>query len=344
MFVNYSFSQHVFFKAHLPGLINRIISGKLRNSLFLFVFFSLHSSFTPARAAQMKPGPKIATAEQLKVYTGVNSAEMIADQEARQAFLLWARKVILFFGEGVDGITPDEQVILCEATADYLYSRYTPTRVNYQRGLRPILEEVANRVIRGISSDREKVLALMRYVRDLEPNPERKDLFAGGTEEEIIKKRAWTCNEKARLLIRLYQVAGCPARFVGHHIGGHAVTEVYFQGKWAYLDVRGKYFVHPDGSFATTWEIWNNPSLITSQKGEVYLEMPPGYIIDSTRELYFHPREVIGINNYPISRAGDYDYSWIIDKDWVEKCGYSRIQEDYMKVRASVFGLTTPGN
>jgi len=72
--------------------------------------------------------------------------------------------------------------------------------------------------------------------------------------------------------------------------------------------------------------------------------MPPGYIIDSTRELYFHPREVIGINNYPISRAGDYDYSWIIDKDWVEKCGYSRIQADYMKVRARVFGLTPPGN
>jgi len=344
MSCNRSFSRHVCFKAYQSGSGKGILHGRLLTSLLLPVVFCLLSSLTPALAANMKAGPKVATAEQLKAYTGVNSAGMLADEDARQAFLLWARKVKLFFGEGVDGITPDEQVILCEATADYLYSGYTPTRVDYRPGSRPVLEEVAHRVTRGFSADRDKVLALMRYVRDLEPNPQREDLFAGGTEEEIIKKRAWTCNEKARLLICLCQVAGYPARFVGHHIGGHAVTEVYFEGKWAYLDVRGKYFFLPDGSFANTWEIWNNPSLITSQKGEIYLEMPPGYTIDPTRDMYFHPREVIGINNYPVSRAEDYDYSWKIDKDWVEKCGYNRVQADYMKVRARVFGLAEPGN
>ncbi|HUU28159.1 MAG TPA: transglutaminase-like domain-containing protein [archaeon] len=287
----------------------------------------------------MKPGPRVTTAEELKTYKGVNSAEMIADEQAREAFLLWARKVKLFFGEGVDGITPDVQVILCEATADCLYSSYTPTTVDYRYGSRPFLEKAVRRVTAGLISDREKVLALMRYVRDLSPNPERNDLFVGGTEEEIIKKRAWVCSEKARALIILWQVAGYPSRYVGHHIGGHATTEVYFEGKWAYIDVRGKYFLNQEGRFASTWEIWKNPSLITAQKPEIYLEMAPGYNLDSSRDMYFNPREVIGINNYFVSDTERYDYTWKIDKDWAEKSGYDRVQADYLKVRAEALGL-----
>ncbi|MEA1997204.1 MAG: transglutaminase-like domain-containing protein [Gemmatimonadota bacterium] len=289
----------------------------------------------------MKPGPEVTTAEGLKAYTGVNSAAMIADESSREAFLLWARKVKLFFREGVDGVTPDDQVILCKATADYLYSRYTPTRVKYRASSRPFLEKIVREVTSGLSSDREIIFALMRYVRDLSPNPERQNLFVGGTEEEIIRKRAWVCNEKARALIILWQVAGFPSRFVGHHIGGHATTEVYFNGKWAYFDVRGKYFFLPDGSLANTWEIWNDPSLLTSQKPEVYLDMAPGYNLDKSL-MYFHTREVTGINNYFVSEAHQYDYSWEIDKDWAGKSGYMRIQKDYMKVRAEVLGLEPP--
>ncbi|MBN2289800.1 MAG: transglutaminase domain-containing protein [Candidatus Glassbacteria bacterium] len=296
---------------------------------------------TPAdrlSAARMKPGPKVSSAAQLKAYTGVASAALIDDNEAREAFMLWARKVRLFFGRTVDGISPEVQVTLCEATADYLYSSYTPTAVEYRRGSRPLLEKVVNEVTAGLSTDRDKILALMRFVRDLSPNPGRRDLFVGGTEEEVIKKRAWVCNEKARALIILWQVAGYSSRFVGHHIGGHATTEVYFEEKWAYLDVRGKYFLLPDGKFANTWEIWNKPALITSQKPEIYLEMAPGYNIDKTL-MYFNPREVIGFNNYFVSDADKYDYSWEIDSDWAVKSGYDRVQADYLKVRAQVLGL-----
>lgn len=290
-------------------------------------------------AGQMKPGPEVTNEVELKAYTGINSAEMIADELSREAFLLWARKVKLFFLETVDGITPDVQVILCEATSGYLYSRYTPTVMDYRSGSRPFLEQVVRQVTAGLTTDREKILALMRYVRDLSPNPDRQDLFVGGTEEEIIKKRAWVCNEKTRALIILWQVAGYPSRFVGHHIGGHATTEVFFDGKWAYFDVQGgKYFLFPDGKFADTWEIRQNPSLITSQTPKIYLEMSPGDNIELTR-MYFHPREVVGINNYFVSDADSYDYSWKIEKDWAKISGYDRVQADYLKVRARVLGL-----
>ena len=305
--------------------------------LFLLTFLVLPASLL--FASEMKRGNKVETAKELEIYKGVNSASMIAEEKSRTAFLLWARKVKQFFRDGVDGTSPDEQVILCNATADYLYSKFTPTRVNYEKDSRPFLEKIVTQVTAELTSDKERVLALMRFVRDLEPNPQRKDLFVGGTEEDIIKKRAWVCNEKARALIILWQVAGFPARFVGHHIGGHAATEVYFNNKWAYVDVRGLYFIKKDGQFANTWEIWNNPSLIMSQKPEIYLEMPPGYNIDNTKNMYFHPSEVIGINNYFVSKAGSYDYSWQIDPDWVEKSGYMRIQKDYRKVRAEIFGL-----
>ena len=268
----------------------------------------------------------------------IKMAAMIADEESREAFMLWARKVKLFFGGGVDGITPEVQVILCEATADYLYSRYTPTKVEYRQGSRPFLEKIVRKVTQGFKTDREKVFSLMRFVRDLSPNPERKDLFVGGTEEEIIKKQAWVCNEKARALIILWQIAGYPSRFIGHHIGGHATTEVYLDGKWCYMDVRGKYFFQPDGSLASAWEIIQNPLLITSQKPEVYLDMAPGYNIDESL-TYFNPREVTGINNYFVSDMSKYDYTWMIDGDWAEKSGYARVQDDYMKVRARVLGL-----
>ena len=59
----------------------------------------------------------------------------------------------------------------------------------------------------------------------------------------------------------------------------------------------------------------------------------------STRDHYFHPREVTGINNYFVSDFERYDYSWKIDRDWPEKSGYTRVQADYLKVRARVLGL-----
>ena len=105
------------------------------------------------------------------------------------------------------------------------------------------------------------------------------------------------------------------------------------------MDVRGKYFLMQNDKFANTWEIWNNPSLITLQKPEIYLEMAPGYTLEHTIKMYFHPGEVIGISNYFVADSKKYNYDWQIDPDWPDKSGYKKINDDYRKVRANIFDL-----
>ena len=53
-----------------------------------------------------------------------------------------------------------------------------------------------------------------------------------------------------------------PGRIVMHDIGGHIAAEICIEGQWAYIDPRaGIYCLKPDGSFASTWELWQNPAL-----------------------------------------------------------------------------------
>ena len=141
------------------------------NCFLLSFIFILQISLLSA--ADMKPGPKVKTAEELQIHTGINSASMIADKQSREAFILWARKVKQYFGNTVDGVSPDEHVTLCEATADYLYTKFTPLKVNYKQGSRPFLEKIVADVTQGLNSERAKIMALMRFVRNLQPNADR---------------------------------------------------------------------------------------------------------------------------------------------------------------------------
>jgi len=174
-----------------------------------------------------------------------------------------------------------------------------------------------------------KFLWLGRFVRDL-PNARAWDLGKeaqdGGTEEELIAKRASVCNEQARLMIILCQVAGLPARYVGHHIGGHGVTEIYIDGHWSYCDVRGRFFfLNPEddavqrgepGRLASTWEVWQDTSLIRRQPAWVVREIHPRYAqgdpYEKTEGSYFHPKECTGVVNYFVADHDTFDYG----RDW----------------------------
>ncbi len=136
------------------------------------------------------------------------------------------------------------------------------------------------------------------------------DPFHGGIEEEVIKKGSSMCNEQSRVFCCLCQVAGIPARYVGHHVGGHGVSEAFVEGAWAYFDNRGKYFLKPDGSLASTWEIWNDLSLIDAQSVSVRADIRPGVTYEPTR-VYFSRVEVTSIMNYCVWENARYDYSWV---------------------------------
>ena len=225
------------------------------------------------------------------------------------------------YGCTVEDQLHENVVVLCAETADFLYTRFTPTEVNYHQGSRPVLEATVREVTADCVTDREKVLALLRYVRDIykQPSSDDESSLRGGTEEQLLESDPRLCEFQSRLLAALWQVAGFPARRVAHFIGGHAVTEVYFEDKWAYIDIRGIYVLKPDGKFASTWEIWTHPEWIQNQSEEVIAdrvqEGDPSlgdiYRWDNTPNQYFHPNEVTTIMNYDISQAAQYSYGLV---------------------------------
>jgi hypothetical protein len=248
-------------------------------------------------------------------YRGRNYLEKV-DADQREALEAWEE--VLRMGESgkVDcEHFIDEQLYLTPETAEYIYSDYTPLELKYERGSRPKLDETVDMLTMPEMSEFEKFLWLARFVRDL---PDKRNWepveFTGGTEEELIEKGVQMCNEQARLMVVLCQVAGLPARYVGHHIGGHGVTEVYIDGKWAYYDIRGKFFFDAEEKLASTWEIWQNPAVIDRQPDWVAREVHPRYRPNgdpylTTRKSFFNPKECTGITNYYVWDAEEYDFS-----------------------------------
>lgn len=248
-------------------------------------------------------------------YRGERYVDLVDDAQ-RAGLTAWAEILRLGCGDLVDGAYfIESQIYLCEATADYIYSDYTPTVVAYRAGSRPMLEKIVAGLRLEGKSEFERFLWLARFVRDL-PTARAWDLGEdhqnGGTEEELIAKRADVCNEQARLLVVLSQVAGLPARYVGHHIGGHGVTEVYLDGGWRYYDTRGRFFLKADGQMASTWEIWRDPSIIRRQPDWVRREIHPRYDTRISVGAYFHPKECTGIVNYFVGDRDRFNYA----RDW----------------------------
>ncbi len=230
------------------------------------------------------------------------------------------RTVSAYGEDTVDTQMTHDQVRLCEATAEYLYSEYTPLDNRYEKGSRLELEKYVTEAIEGAESQRERALAIMRFVRDMplmKPSDERvgaKDSFSGGTEEAVIGKHSAMCNEQARVFCVMCQVADVPARYVGHYVGGHGVMEAYFDGGWAYFDNRGKYFLKSDGSFASTWDIICEPTLIDSQSEKVRGEIVEGVDYSTTR-IYFSPVEVTVITNYFVWESDRFGFRQLANTD-----------------------------
>lgn len=273
-------------------------------------------------------------------HRGTRYLELV-DETQRKGLYGWQEVLRIGCGTLVDGeYFINSQIYLCEATADYIYSDYTPTTVDYEKGSRPYLEKVIDGMGIAELSDFDKFLWLARFVRDL-PDTRGWDLGEdsqnGGTEEELIEKRASVCNEQARLLVVLAQVAGLPARYIGHHIGGHGVTEVYVDGHWSYHDTRGRFYLKPDGQMASTWEVWQNREIIRQQPDWVQREIHPRYLVPQIagREPvkdpylvpetnYFNPKECTGVVNYFVADHEKFDYG----RDWpVSEEDKSRVEE-----------------
>ncbi len=266
--------------------------------------------------------------QSLAKYTGRHP--QIADPLMRAAHLFNVTMSERFYPPGTaDWNQKSAQVVLNEETAEYLYTCFTPPTVVYEHGSRPVLERLLGRILKPEMTDREKLFAILRYchhdiAKEYENILPKKMIILNASEEELLKFNGGHCEDRARLIICLCQMAGLPARFVASSsywdpaknyllTGGHAVVEVRVEGNWAYFDsLRDFYCLRADGQLASLWHILTHPEIVEMQPPEVYATG------GETREWFIHYRDenltrkqVITLANYGVMDYKRYDWKWV---------------------------------
>ena len=299
---------------------------------------------------EMFTGPIASSWEDLRAYTGLAGAERIVGEQRRAAYIVNYNQLDVNYSGTVDFQLRRKLVVLCPQTADFLYRVYAPIRASYAAGSRPELEDVVRRATSQARTPEEKALALMRFCRDVHQEvgrePSHEDYVYGGTEEELIAKGEWLCEGLSRLYVALCEVAGIPGRIVYHVIGGHVTAEV-FVGTWAYVDPRmGVYFRRADGSFASAWDLMNDPSIMDQQndavKRDVSYQSTWRERVSRCQDFFFHPSEVNGFVNYRLADAPFYDYTQTTSEQ-ATAAGLWTINREYRELIQAVFGLEVTG-
>jgi hypothetical protein len=175
-----------------------------------------------------------------------------------------------------------EEARLCAETADYLYSKFTPTVVQYRPGSRPALEGLLQEVVLRSGPRPDSDEDFLRVVWDwvwinvrrrltqvVWPIHHRKFAYFG-TEEDIASFRSRSdCYCSSKISVALLQVGGLPARLIhmfGPGPGGkgfstmHTASEAWVGGRWVFFDTScHDYAVTRDGRMAGFWEIVTEP-------------------------------------------------------------------------------------
>ena len=293
---------------------------------------------------QLYNGSAVKVLEDTSKYKGKAAVSRINGEWRKKAYIFNYEQLAANYGEGVEFQLRQEQVILCPQTVDFLYSDFTPMDIKYVKGSRPELEKVVETATVNCKTNQEKALALMRYCRDLKDKDTVKwgqGYVFGGTEEYIIKKGSDICECLGRLYVSLCEIAGLPSRIVMHDIAGHIVAEVCVDGNWGYIDPKlGLYFLKEDGTLASTWEVWTNPSLMYTQCDAVKSDLRGNADwperIKRCENKYFNINEVIGFENYSLAESSKYSY---VTLTWNEavKAGLLRINKEYCFSADQVF-------
>jgi hypothetical protein len=88
----------------------------------------------------------------------------------------------------------------------------------------------------------------------------------GMTEEDLLQSGHGWCNEQARVLVALTQIAGLPSRLVFAQSRdskiAHVVTEVYVDNKWVLVDqTEGWIFTRQDGRPINVHDLRTDPEV-----------------------------------------------------------------------------------
>jgi hypothetical protein len=152
----------------------------------------------------------------------------------------------------------------------WFYRSFTYPRVFYQRGSRPVLEKIVQEQTKADAPAMDTLRACLDVVVQRMPHyillgyngaPDR-----GMTEEDLLQSGHGWCNEQARVLAALTQIAGLPSRLVFAQSRdskiAHVVTEVYVDGKWVLVDqTEGWIFTRQDGRPISVLDLRTDPDL-----------------------------------------------------------------------------------
>jgi len=277
-------------------------------------------------------------ADCIERYKGRNIGERLIGT-ARDLYLNNLDYMHEAFGDNVEYERHADQVLYCAQTRDWLYAQ-APGKPVYAVGSRPVLEQAVKEACKDCTTDREKAIALMVYIRDLKKKSDGYDYFYGGTEEELIKKGERYCERVSRLMDALCEIAGLPARTVWHLSGGHLTNEVYIDGNWAYIDPRfGLFYINQEGRILSVEEIVADPDVIFRQPEWVYEygseEYTKEFMQQQNYDYYLAKREIQMYSVYSLADAHRYHYDWrpsaafpVAERDAAYK-KFAKARQDY---------------
>lgn len=165
----------------------------------------------------------------------------------------------------VDRVLTEQMILLCPKTQEYLYSKFTPTKVSYTNNPRPILEGYLKKIIGNSKTEYEKIKLITKFCKKLAKTEAK---IFGGTEEKIIKRGSDWCTDLARVGSILFQIAGFPSRLVtliniDKAYSGHEIAEVYWNNKWGAIDTTyGIIYRNKEKRPLSVWDLMNDPGLI----------------------------------------------------------------------------------
>ena len=263
----------------------------------------------------------------IQEYVGCNAYRRIPSRDQRDLYLLNYSQMFANYGDNVDFSLRSKAILLDADSRELLYSSASVPPCRYVRGSRPVLENViATCMVPG--DEQATALNLMRFCRDLyRKRGDGQPLVYGGTEEAMIERGEILCEELARLMVALCEVAGLPGRLVLHCVGGHYTTEIYADGKWCYMDPRmGVYFLKPDGRVASIAELMDSPQIIGQQPVSVQKDVVAyadwRFRAWKCKNIYFTPVELNCFIYYSLADSKLYNYNAFDQKEMDDNVMY----------------------
>ena len=146
------------------------------------------------------------------------------------------------------------------------------------------LKSIVESVTRECRTDDERAIALYNVCRYLLYHHAYPSEPGGISALKLINVYGWAlCGGEHTVLAALFEAAGYPWRYRGWSNPGHTTVEVFYGGRWHYLDTFLKFYLWmPDSTSAGKWtiagqeDIKAHPSLLTE-----------GLVFDEARRVWY---------------------------------------------------------